>query len=156
MLLISPWKLFSFSRNLSFCLDFLAMQKNGLIRKIKLILTFRTSQPGWQTNAIHILNNISRSKGIQAMKFVQLIEYYMRNIFREKSYTECGGENIPTPFSKKSKLSYLWINSSKFCILCCIVCQVVDYRNMLKLSCRPLAFTSHEAFFSEKKRSFWN
>ena len=29
----------------------------------------------------------------------------MRNIFVEKSYTECAGETIPRPLSKKSKLS---------------------------------------------------
>ena len=29
----------------------------------------------------------------------------MRNIFLEKSYTKPGGETIPRPFSKKSKLS---------------------------------------------------
>ena len=29
----------------------------------------------------------------------------MRNIFLEKSYTECGGETISRAFSKKSKLS---------------------------------------------------
>ena len=28
----------------------------------------------------------------------------MRNIFLEKPYTECGGETIPRPFSKTSKL----------------------------------------------------
>ena len=39
------------------------------------------------------------------MKFGHLMEYNMRNIFPEKSYTECGGETIPRPFSKKSKLS---------------------------------------------------
>ena len=39
------------------------------------------------------------------MKFGQLIEYNMRNIFVEKSYTKCGVETIPTPFSEKSKLS---------------------------------------------------
>ena len=39
------------------------------------------------------------------MKFGQLIEYNLRNIFLEKSYTKCGGETIPRPFSKKSKLS---------------------------------------------------
>ena len=27
-----------------------------------------------------------------------------------------------------------------------IVCQVEDYRNLLKLSCRPLSFTSYKAF----------
>ena len=31
----------------------------------------------------------------------------MRNIFLEKPYTECGGETIPRPFSKTSKL---WIS----------------------------------------------
>ena len=39
------------------------------------------------------------------MKFGQLIEHNMRNIFHEKSYTKCDGETIPRPFSKKSKLS---------------------------------------------------
>ena len=39
------------------------------------------SQPGLQTIAIHILPNISQSKGNQTMKFDQLIEYNERNIF---------------------------------------------------------------------------
>ena len=54
---------------------------------------------------MYILLNISRSKGNQTMKFGQLREYNMRNKFLEKSYTKCGGEDIPTPYSKKSKLS---------------------------------------------------
>ena len=39
----------------------------------------------------------------QTMKFGQLKEYQMRNIFLEKSYTVYGGETIPRPFSKKIK-----------------------------------------------------
>ena len=39
------------------------------------------------------------------MKFGQLIEDNMRNIFVERSYTKSSGETIPRPFSKKSKLS---------------------------------------------------
>ena len=39
-------KVFYYSRYLSFCLDFLVMQQNGLIRKIRLISNFMTSQPG--------------------------------------------------------------------------------------------------------------
>ena len=35
------------------------------------------------------------------MKFDQLIEYNMRNIFVEKSYPKCAGEAIPRPLSKK-------------------------------------------------------
>ena len=38
------------------------------------------------------------------MKFGQLIEYNMKNIFLEKLYTICGVEAIPRPFSRKSKL----------------------------------------------------
>ena len=64
-----------------------------------------TSHPGLQTIAIQILVNTSRIKGNQAMKLGQLREYSMRNIFFKKSYTKCGGETIPRPFSKKSKLS---------------------------------------------------
>ena len=64
-----------------------------------------TSQPGQQTIAIHILPNISRTKGNQSMEICQLIEYNMRNIFVEKSYAKCAGETIPRPLSKKSKLS---------------------------------------------------
>ena len=43
-----------------------------------------TLQPGLQTIAIQILPNISQSKGNQAMKFGQLIEYKKRNIFLQK------------------------------------------------------------------------
>ena len=39
-------KLFSFSRYLIFSLDFLVMYRNGLIRKIRLISNFMTSQFG--------------------------------------------------------------------------------------------------------------
>ena len=49
--------------------------------------------------------SVSRSKSNQAIKFGQLIEYNMRNIFLEKSYAKCGGEIFSRPFSKKSKLS---------------------------------------------------
>ena len=60
-----------------------------------------TSQPGKQTIAIHISPNTVRSKGNQTMKFGQLIECNMRNIFLEKSYAKCGGETILRLFLKK-------------------------------------------------------
>ena len=34
------------------------------------------------------------------MKFRQLKEYNMKNIFVEKSYTKCSGETIPRPLYK--------------------------------------------------------
>ena len=39
------------------------------------------------------------------MKFVQLIEYSMRNVFPEKSYKKYSGEASLRLFYKKSKLS---------------------------------------------------
>ena len=39
------------------------------------------------------------------MKFGELVEYNMKNIFVDASYTKYTGETIPRPFSKKSKLS---------------------------------------------------
>ena len=63
--------------------------------------------------SIHILTNISRTKGNQAIKFIQLIVHNMRNIFLEKSYTKCDGETISRPFSKKSKLSISLDQDSK-------------------------------------------
>ena len=63
-----------------------------------------TSQPGKQIIAIHILLNISGSKGNQTMKFGQLIEYNMRNIFLVKPFTKYGGETSSRPFSEKLNL----------------------------------------------------
>ena len=67
---------------------------------------------------MHILPHISISKANQTMKFGQLIECNMRNIFLEKSYTKCGGETIPRPISKNQDWAYLWINSLKFDTVC--------------------------------------
>ena len=46
------------------------------------------SQPGLQTITIHILPNISGSKGNQLMKFSPLIEYIRKKTFLFKTYAE--------------------------------------------------------------------
>ena len=56
-----------------------------MIKLIKLITKYTRSQPGKSTIAIHLLPNISRSKGKQRMKFGQLIDYNTRNFFFGKS-----------------------------------------------------------------------
>ena len=58
-----------------------------------------TSQSRKQTIAIHVLPNISRNKGNQAIKFGQLIEYNTINTVLEKSHTKCGEQPIPRCFS---------------------------------------------------------
>ena len=52
---------------------FWSYQKDGLIRKKRLLWKFMTWQSGWQTIKVHIFPNISRSKSNQTMKFSQLI-----------------------------------------------------------------------------------
>ena len=71
------------------------------------------SQPEKQIIAIHILPNISKSRGNQILKFDQLIEYNMTKNFLEKSYKKCGRETISRLFSKKSKFSISLVQWSK-------------------------------------------
>ena len=53
-------------------------------------------------------------KAIKQPKFGQLIEYNMRNIFLEKSYTKLFAD----PFLKNENRAYLWINSLMFYAVC--------------------------------------
>ena len=88
------------------------------------------------------------------MKFGQLIEYNLRNILLEASCKKSPVETLfPDPFLKDQTWVYLWIDSLRFYTVSFFVCQVEDYQNILKLSCRPLAFTSYKAFLKNKKRS---
>ena len=122
----------------NFCLDFLVLQKNDLIREIRLILKFMSSKSGKQIIIIHILLNISRSKDNQTMRFGQLIQYNIRNIFPKKKIHE--------------KWRNLWSNSLIFCTVF-LICKVEGYRSTLKISCRPIVFTTNEDFLKYKKKS---
>ena len=54
-----------------------------------------TSQPVQQTIAIHILPNISWSKGNQTMKFGQWIEYKKQNFFIKNYAQNKVGRLVP-------------------------------------------------------------
>ena len=79
-----------------FVMTFWSCRKKDLIRKIRLTSKCMTSQPGWQTITIHILPNISRSKGNQTMKLTELIKYNERNIFLQKLCRKWGRETSST------------------------------------------------------------
>ena len=88
------------------------------------------------------------------MKFDQLIECNMRNIFPEKPYTKCGEEVSLRPFYKKSKFSIpLDQLSEMLWRLFLLYGQVDVYQNILKLRWWPLAFTLCKVFLKHKKRS---
>ena len=61
----------------------------------------------WETITIHVLVNITKSKGNQTMKFGQLIKYSLRFFFLEESDAKCGGEAIPRSFWKSQNTAYL-------------------------------------------------
>ena len=65
-----------------------------------------------------------------------------------------GGKANLRPFFKKAKLNIFPNQQSEdFIQLVFIEYQVVHYRNILKISCRPLAFTLYKAFLKNKKMS---
>ena len=59
-----------------------------------------TAQPGKQTITMHIASNISRNKGNQTVKFGQLIEYNIRNIFLDTFFLMFLRTFFPEPFLK--------------------------------------------------------
>ena len=62
----------------------------------------RGSQTGKQTITVRILLDISKGKGNQAMKFGNLIEYNLRNIFLQKSYKKRNRETSSRSLSEKA------------------------------------------------------
>ena len=90
-----------------------------------------TSQNGKQIITIHILANISRSKGNQAIRFGHLIEYNMVRMSLEKSYTKTGGESS----SLTSPIQFALVGCPSGGLLKCIKTKVMT-----------ASFTSYKAF----------
>ena len=124
MFFISPQKLSLFSEYLSFCLDFIAMYQNVLIKLLSWLFVHvskRLDQNSkvnfkfydvtvWLTNNsnTHIAQYLEKQRQsdneIWSVNRI-LIECNIGNNFLEKPCTKCGGESRPRPFSEKSKLS---------------------------------------------------
>ena len=117
-------QLFLLSRYFNFCLDCLVKQQN------------------------------LRSKGNQTMKFDQLTEYSMRNIFLEKSYTKNDGETSPRPFSEKLKVNLSLDQQSKVSYslyLCYAKLRVIKIETKLQTTCFYLILR-----FTKKQKELWN
>ena len=112
MLFVSPESLIPFSRYSNFCLDFLVKQKNGLIRKIWLILEFMMSQPGKQTIIMHILTSTLRSWSVNRISY--------EKHFSWKIIDKMWGRNYYKTLSWKFKIEYIcgYTNSLKSYTVC--------------------------------------
>ena len=88
------------------------VERKSLVRKVRLISKFMTSQLAYQTMAIHIFASTSRIKGNQTLKFGQVIEYMEINIFLQKSYWKWDREISSRPHFVFQK-SFIWSKSKK-------------------------------------------
>ena len=76
--------------------------KIGMIKKLRLVSKFMSSQTGQQIIPIHILSNISRGKGNQEISFGQLIKHNIRNKFLQQSCRKwSSGTSARSLFFKK-------------------------------------------------------
>ena len=121
--------------------------------KMAWLERYGSSQNFWCHNlftkakAMHILTNISRSKGNQTMKSGQLIEY---NIFFKKSFSKCGWKTIPRPFSKKLKLNISLDQLSKVsCLFFCMASGGLS--NYIKTKLYTTCFYLPQSFFKKQK-----
>ena len=72
-----------------------------MFKRLRLILKFGTSENGKQIITIHVLPSISRSKENQIIKFGQLMEYIMRNIFLQNQTQNVVEKLVPDLLLKK-------------------------------------------------------
>ena len=116
------------------------MKENGFIRKLRLVLKVMMSQAAQQTTEIHILLNIWQGKLNQTMKFGQLIEYNMNNIFLV-NHTKNVLERPVPDILWEIKIEHIfastvWIVMNLFLLYV----QVEVHENVFRIRCWPLDF----------------
>ena len=109
------------------------------------------SQPGKETIATHILATISRSKSHQTMKFGQLIEYNIKNIFLKKSTQNMVGKRVLDPFLKNQNWAYLWINCVKSSTACFYCMPGWGLSKHIKTKLQTICFYLPKAFLKNNK-----
>ena len=84
-------------------------------------------------------------KALSILKIFQFLSLknHLQNVVEKLS---------PDTFLKTQNWAYLWINSLKLYTVCFHCMPSWGYRNILKLSCRPITFTSYKAFLKDKMK----
>ena len=107
----------------------------------------------WEANNCNTLNAQYLDLN-QAMAFGQLIEYNMKIIFLEKSFTECGEENFTNSFLKNQNGTYLWIgNRLKFYQVYFYWMPSWGLSKNIKTKLQITCFYSNKAYLKTKRRS---
>ena len=90
------------------------------------------------------------------MKFGQLTEYNMRKIFLEKSCAKCGGETIPRPFPKKSKIKHISGSRVWSYTVCCNCISSWVLSKYIGIKLQTTCFYLIERFSKKTRRSGTN
>ena len=138
-----------FWRYLNFVLKFFGHVGNNLIRKLRLIPKFLTSQTGKQIITIYVLLNILRSKGNQITKFDQLIDTNWETLFLKNDTQNKVEKLVPDPFIKNKNWACLWISSLKFYIVCFFVCPGRGLPNYIKSKVLTTCFYLIQSIFEK-------
>ena len=92
--------------------------------------------------------NISQSKGNQTIKYAQLIEYNVWNVFLvHQNVLE---ELFPDPFLKNLNWAYFWINGLKFCFYYMPSSELLKY---IETKLQTTCFISYHFTISHRKTS---
>ena len=125
------------SFHLNFVSNFWSFRKTAWLKRSGY------SQNLWHHNLVNkqLLHNISKSKDNQTMKFGHSIEW---EIFFLKNHTQNVVEKVfLDPPLKNQNWTYQYSKASYSLLLLCAKFRAI---NTLKLSCRPLDFTSYMVF----------
>ena len=131
------------------------------LRKTRLISKFLTSQTKTEITTLHILHNISRSKGHQTRTFFQFIEYRMRNIFLEKwqkggSKNRCFKKTKPVNFSEKNE-HFLPPDTHIYeCVWRVFSCEIWEIFNVFFHRTPPVAVSGSNHYFAQCALHYWN
>ena len=138
------------ARYLTFCLEVLVMLKKDKVNfKIYEFTIWEKS------SCIHILPNISKNKGNQTVKFGQLIECSVKNIFLKNHTQNLMQKLSQNLFLKNQNWTYLLINSPKFCTVsfyfmpCWMLSKYIDSKVQTTWLCLKFKFF-------KKQEEIWN
>ena len=141
MLLISPKELFLVSRYWSFCLDFLVMWQNSLLRKISSVSNFMVRLVKEQSKYTYC-PIFWEVKAISQWNLVSWENVTWETFFLKNHTQNMIEKLVPDPFLKNLNWPYLFINSLRFSTVCfyCMQCWglLKHIKNKLLAHIKPL------------------
>ena len=129
------------------------MEKNGLIKKLRFIPKFMTSQTGKQIVTIHILRISQEVKIIKQWNFFGLKNIRRKIFFLKNNAQNVVGKLLPDPFLKNKSWANLWSTVWIFIQFVFIVWQSWGIPKYIETKVLTTCFYFISNFWKNKKRS---